>query len=84
MVTITVRQNGSLKVEGDDVRLVDWNGVEYAVPKKPFALCRCGASKEKPFCDSTHKTCGFKADEAAPGPRAHLMQPPAPQGGSGG
>jgi len=55
MVTIKVRQNGSLLVEGEDVKLVDWNGQEYIVPKKPFALCRCGQSKEKPFCDSSHE-----------------------------
>jgi CDGSH-type Zn-finger protein len=72
MVTIKVRQHGSLLVEGDDVKLVDWNGVEYAVPKKPFSLCRCGHSNEKPFCDSSHKTCGFGGAELlpAPGPRA--------------
>ena len=64
MVTIKVRQNGSLLVEGEDVKLVDWTGAEYVVPKKPFALCRCGQSKEKPFCDGSHKTCGFIGDQA--------------------
>ena len=64
MVIIKVRQNGSLKVEGDDVTLVDWNGNEYQIAKRPFALCRCGASKNKPFCDSSHKTNGFQASEA--------------------
>ncbi len=43
MITIKVRQNGSLLVEGEDVKLVDWNGQEYVLNKKPFALCRCGA-----------------------------------------
>ena len=57
MVTLKVRQNGSILVEGEDVKLIDWNGNEYFVPKKPFAVCRCGASKEKPFCDSSHKEC---------------------------
>ena len=47
MVTIKVRQNGSLLVEGEDVKLVDWNGAEYIVPKKPFALCRCGPVEGK-------------------------------------
>ena len=75
MVTIKVRQNGSLLVEGEDVKLIDWTGAEYVVPKKPFALCRCGHSKEKPFCDAAHKACEFKADEPAPGPRAHLVPP---------
>jgi len=75
MITIKVRENGSLLVEGEDVKLVDWTGAEYVVPKKPFALCRCGQSKQKPFCDSTHKTCGFVASEAAPGPRANPPDP---------
>ena len=70
MITIKVRENGSLLVEGEDVRLVDWTGAEYVVPKKPFSLCRCGQSKQRPFCDSSHKTCGFAASEGAPGPRA--------------
>ena len=73
MATIKVRENGSLLIEGDDVKLIDWTGAEYAVPKRPFALCRCGQSKEKPFCDSSHKTCGFTANEGAPGPRANLV-----------
>jgi CDGSH-type Zn-finger protein len=65
MAIITVRQNGSYKVEGDDVKLVDWNGNEYQIPKRPFALCRCGASKNKPFCDRTHTEIGFAAAQAA-------------------
>ena len=65
MITITVRQNASYKVEGDDVRLVDWNGNEYVIPKRPFALCRCGHSKTRPFCDATHREIGFQAAEAA-------------------
>ena len=65
MATITLRQNGPLLVEGDDVTLVDWNGVAYPIAKRPFALCRCGASTNKPFCDGTHKTNGFQASEAA-------------------
>ncbi len=64
-VVITVRQNGSYKVEGDDVKLVDWNGNEYEIARRPFALCRCGGSTTKPFCDGTHSKIGFKAAEAA-------------------
>ncbi len=70
MTIIKVRQNGSLKVEGDDVTLVDWNGNEYVIPKRPFALCRCGGSTNKPFCDGTHSKIGFQAAEAAVGPDA--------------
>jgi CDGSH-type Zn-finger protein len=65
MATITVRLNGPYKVEGDDVRVVDWNGNEYQIVKRPFALCRCGASTTKPFCDGTHSKIGFQAAEAA-------------------
>ena len=65
MVTITVRQNGPYRVEGDDVKLVDWNGDEYQIPKRPFALCRCGGSTSKPFSDGTHSKIGFQAAEAA-------------------
>lgn len=66
MATIKVRQNGPVLVEGDEVTLVDWNGREYPITRRPFALCRCGASAKKPFCDGTHKTVGFQASEAAP------------------
>ena len=68
MATIKVRENGSYLVEGDDVTLVDWEGNVYEVPKRPFTLCRCGHSHRKPFCDGTHKTCGFAAVELAPKP----------------
>ncbi|MCL4849429.1 MAG: CDGSH iron-sulfur domain-containing protein [Acidobacteria bacterium] len=65
MAIIKVRQNGSLLVEGDDVTLVDWNGNAYELPRRPFSLCRCGASTRKPFCDGTHSKIGFAAAEAA-------------------
>jgi CDGSH-type Zn-finger protein len=65
LVTIKVLQNGPYFVDGDAATLVDWNGVAYAVRKRPFALCRCGASTTKPFCDGTHSRIGFKAAEAA-------------------
>jgi 3-phenylpropionate/trans-cinnamate dioxygenase ferredoxin subunit len=66
MTTITVRQNGPYLVEGNDVTVFDWNGQEYRpVNRARFALCRCGASTTKPFCDGTHSRVGFKAAEAA-------------------
>ena len=65
MATITVRLNGPYKVEGDDVKLVDWNGNEYQIAKRPLALCRCGGSTNKPFCDGTHSKIDFQAAEAA-------------------
>jgi CDGSH-type Zn-finger protein len=70
MATIRVRRNGPYRVEGDDVIVVDWNGNEYKVDRLPIALCRCGASTTKPFCDGTHSKVGFQAAEAAVGPEA--------------
>ena len=68
-VTITVRNNGPYRVEGE-ITLVDHEGKAIPFnPEKPISLCRCGASSKKPFCDGTHSKIGFiGAEEAA---RAH-------------
>ena len=56
---ITVMNNGSLRVEGD-FEIVDQNGAPFGLAGRArVSLCRCGQSSTKPFCDSTHKTCGF-------------------------
>ena len=68
MANIKVRENGPLLIEGDDVTVTDWNGNPYEIAKRPFVMCRCGQSKERPFCDGTHKTIGFQAHEAATKP----------------
>ena len=65
MVAVRIRRNGPYVIEGDEVKVVDWNGVEYAVERRPVALCRCGASTTKPFCDGTHSRVGFQSAEAA-------------------
>jgi len=59
-VTITVRRNGSLLIEGP-VRVVDADGNVLREGDK-CALCRCGHSRNKPFCDSSHKTIGWSPD----------------------
>jgi CDGSH-type Zn-finger protein len=69
--TIRVRKNGPYRVEGDEVKVVDWDGNEYTFDRLPIALCRCGASTNKPFCDGTHSKVGFQAAEAAVGPESH-------------
>lgn len=68
-VTIKVRRNGSLLVTGD-FDLVDHEGVPIPRPagKPNVALCRCGHSQRKPFCDSSHKTCGFVDPPDPPAP----------------
>ena len=67
---IRVRKNGPYRVEGDEVKVLDWDGNEYTFDRLPIALCRCGASTTKPFCDSTHSKVGFQAAEAAVGPES--------------
>lgn len=59
-VRIVVRENGPYLVKGP-VRLVDAEGASFVVDKPTIALCRCGASTTKPFCDGTHSKIGFDA-----------------------
>ena len=70
MITIRLRKNGPYVVDGEEVRVIDWNGVEYQSGRLPIALCRCGGSTRKPFCDGTHSKIGFQAAETAIGPEA--------------
>lgn len=66
-VTIKVRVNGPLLVLGP-VKLIDAQGNPFPLPEsnKPgIALCRCGQSAQRPFCDGTHTRCGFQADDRA-------------------
>jgi CDGSH-type Zn-finger protein len=67
-VKITVRSNGPYRVEDPEglIELVDAAGTPYDLTGKPvYALCRCGASVTKPFCDGAHSRTGFQAAEAA-------------------
>ena len=68
-ITIRTRENGPLVLPAK-FKIVDHLGNEFVLPtgKENVALCRCGASKTKPFCDGSHKTCGFLANETAPPP----------------
>ena len=52
---ITVNDNGSLRVEGN-FEIADKNGNLYNLGgREIISLCRCGLSKNKPFCDGSHK-----------------------------
>ena len=66
--TITPYRDGPLIVRGD-FRLVDQDGAEIDPGRKTVALCRCGKSGIKPFCDGTHKRSGFSAPSAPSRPR---------------
>ena len=62
---ITVRNDGPLRVEGE-VELVDMEGKPYGLGgRTAVALCRCGHSANKPFCDGSHKTAGFQDTQQA-------------------
>jgi len=64
-VEIKVRDNGPYKVTGP-IRLIDADGNEFDLPEgESVVLCRCGASKTKPFCDKSHSKIGFEAAESA-------------------
>ena len=59
--------------------MVDQNGNEIEIKRRVVALCRCGRSQIRPFCDGTHKAIGFRADSglgrATRGPRVATAQP---------
>lgn len=75
-VTIRCRLDGPLVVElppegGVALRVIDHAGGEFPLPtgKRAVALCRCGQTATKPWCDGSHKACGFSAaDTADPAP----------------
>lgn len=55
---IYIKPNGSIRVSGK-VDFVDSEG-KLIETKENFSLCRCGQSKEKPFCDGSHRDAGFQ------------------------
>jgi CDGSH-type Zn-finger protein len=70
---ITVRNNGSLRIEGD-FEIMDQAGNKYDLAgRTSISLCRCGHSSKKPFCDSTHRTTGFISECSA-----YALDPPKP------
>jgi len=68
---VTVRNNGPLTIEGE-FAICDADGGEYGLSgRTAIALCRCGHSARKPFCDGNHKQAGFQSVE-----KAHELPPP--------
>ncbi len=62
-VAIRPKPNGPYLVEGP-VDIYDTAGNKISTEGRPkIALCRCGASSNKPFCDGTHSQIGFQAAE---------------------
>ena len=60
-VKIRTLKDGPYEVRGG-VDVVDASRNPVATQGDPIYLCRCGASKTKPFCDGNHKQIGFKSE----------------------
>lgn len=67
ITVIRCRENGPYVIQGQ-VKIVDHLGQELRLPtdKPLIALCRCGASGNKPFCDGSHKVIAFDAGDRRP------------------
>ncbi len=61
---IMVRDNGPLIVKAEGICLKDQTGNEFATEGETIALCRCGNSANKPFCDGSHQG-GFESEVRA-------------------
>ena len=63
---IKVNNNGSIRIEAEAIELYDGEGKKFDLGgRSVIALCRCGASENKPFCDGAHKRCGFESSVVA-------------------
>lgn len=67
--TITAYRDGPLLVRGP-FRLLDQDGNAIEIDRRTVALCRCGKSRTRPFCDGTHRLIRFRAPSAAEDGRA--------------
>jgi CDGSH-type Zn-finger protein len=71
---ITVKNNGSIRIEGE-FELFDIDGNKFDLAgRATISLCRCGQSKDKPFCDGTHRVCNFQSEI-----KAHKLPPVTPK-----
>lgn len=71
---VTVRDNGPLLVSGE-FEVLDAQGKGYGLAgRTTLALCRCGHSEDKPFCDGSHKKINFQSTV-----QAHELPPPKPK-----
>lgn len=64
-LTVQVLDDGPLLITGA-FQLQDGSGAEMSKDEgRPLAFCRCGASDNKPYCDGSHKKCGFSSSVKA-------------------
>lgn len=72
---VVVRNNGPLRLEGEDITITDETGQAYQLAGRTVvSLCRCGHSATKPFCDGSHNRVGFVSQCVA-----YELPPPKPK-----
>lgn len=72
-VSITACPNGPLLVRGA-FEILTPAGEVIPPRRKTVALCRCGVSTLKPFCDGSHKAVGFTTESEPPRPQPKLPE----------
>ena len=74
LARITINNNGPVRVEGE-FTICDAQGNAFDLSgRMAIALCRCGHSENKPFCDGTHRKVNFQSEV-----KARTLPPPAPK-----
>jgi CDGSH-type Zn-finger protein len=74
-VNIVIFDNGPLKISGGPFTILDATGKCYDLNgRDSIALCRCGASANKPFCDGAHRASNFQSKC-----EAHQLPAPKPK-----
>lgn len=76
-VTITPYRDGPYLVRGS-FALLDQGGEQIPLGRSTVALCRCGKSQIRPFCDGTHRLIGFRAEGTAEGAQRAAATEPGP------
>ena len=64
-IKVELRENGPYLIRGDAIELLDADGNPLAFEGDVIALCRCGHSSNKPFCDGTHRNIDFDGSPTA-------------------
>ena len=69
--TINVEENGPLYIQNArGLVLLDSDGHPFEITDDEITLCRCGQSRNKPFCDDSHARTGFQSTVKAPSKNA--------------
>jgi len=61
---VKIKENGPVLLESNGQAKITQNGEQKPIPGSIIAICRCGQSKNQPFCDGSHAQANFKADSS--------------------